>query len=673
MTDPWILGYCSTHNGAVCLLRGDEIVAAVQEERLTGLKRARLGRLDESLAFRYCLDVAGIDPNDLDMIVGAYFSGDPQTGLEVVRQGWRGQFLTVPHHYAHAVGVFALSGFDDATVLVVDGQGGLADFLPESELVNVKRAEVPSLRRWAEIISIYHVDDAEVRCLEKHLGEWMPDMQHLRPGQPMQTFGSLGGMYSSAAHQIFGDAMEAGKVMGLAAYGEREFSTEDFFTIGEDGEFRFKATVPARYASVGQWPGNQRENQNLATSVQHALEDGIHHLVDHAQRLGSSNNLCYVGGVALNAITNEQIIRKRYFDDVYIMAAAEDSGTAIGAAYHGLRQFERAPRKHRVQNDAVGRQYDAASIERAIAETPYIEEVRADDPVDKVADLLEKGYIVGWFQGGSEIGPRALGQRSILSDARSPDAKTRLNARVKHREPFRPFAPLVLQEEAANWFDVPDVAPTSPLMLRTFAFLEGTKDQVPATVHADGTGRLQTVSAETNPGLYELLKRFFDKTGVPIIVNTSFNVMGEPIVETPEDALWCLLYTDLDYCFLEGRLVRRASGFESILQLYPRLVATGYEIESPIAGGRFELNFTPGTMFRMKVDTPWGVSKPYVPQIALPILQMADGSRTAQAILRELQPSTQVDEITFKTIIRHLRRAHVLNLTEQPEKGATDP
>ena len=222
MSEPWILGYCSTHNGAVCLLKGDEIVAAVQEERLTGIKRARLGRLDKSLAFRYCLNAAGIEANDLDIIVGAYFSGDPVVGTNVVPEGWPGRFITISHHFAHAAGVFALSGFQESAVLVIDGQGGLADSLPESELINVKRSTVPNLRRWAETITIYIANGTEIRCVEKHLGEWMPDLKNLQRDQPMQTFGSLGGMYSSASHQIFGDAMDAGKVMGLAAFGDRQ-------------------------------------------------------------------------------------------------------------------------------------------------------------------------------------------------------------------------------------------------------------------------------------------------------------------------------------------------------------------------------------------------------------------------------------------------------------------
>ena len=660
MSEPWILGYCATHNGAVCLLHGDTIVAAVQEERLTGIKRARIKRLEDSLALNYCLNAAGIGVDDLDMIVGAYFSGDPQSGLGVVRQGWRGKYLAIPHHLAHAAGCFALSGFDDATILVIDGQGGLADYQPDEETNNVLKAEAPAIGRYAEIISIYRADDTGLHCLEKHFGEWMPNLTGLRRGQPMQTFASLGGMYSSAAHQVFGDAMDAGKIMGLAAFGERTLQTEKFFEIADDGHFIFKSDVPKQFASVSHWPADREQNQNLATSVQHALEDAVHHLVEHARSLGDSSRLCYAGGVALNAVTNEQIIQRQYFDDVYIMAAAEDSGTAIGAAYYGLMQLGERRRSDKVLTDSVGCTYSEERIDKAIAATPHIEIVETDNLVGKVAEVLDDGMIVGWFDGGSEIGPRALGQRSILSDPRSIEAKTRLNARVKHREEFRPFAPLVIEEEAGKWFELPEVAPTSELMLRTFPFREEVVDCVAAVVHEDGSGRLQTLTHDANPRLYEVLQGFFERTGVPIIVNTSFNVMGEPIVETPEDALWCLLHTDLDFVCIGERLVRRSAVFTSTLDLTPTLAATGYVIESSIRNGRFEMNLASDAVIKLRVDTEWGSYLPSQPQIVLPILQLADGSRSGRDILRMIQPQTGLDDETFRGILRHLRRSGVL-------------
>ncbi|MEM7430666.1 MAG: carbamoyltransferase C-terminal domain-containing protein [Pseudomonadota bacterium] len=639
MSKPWILGYCATHNGAVCLLHGDTIVAAVQEERLTGIKRERIRRVEDSLALNYCLNAAGITIQDLDMIVGAYFSGDPVSGPGIAGDNWQGQYLTMPHHLAHAVGAFALSGFDEATALVIDGQGGLADALPASERQHTLRAEAPLIRRYAEIMSTYRFDDAGVTCLEKHIGEWMPDFASLRRGQPMQSFGSLGGMYSSASHQIFGEAMDAGKVMGLAAFGQPTIDPNDFFEIADDGHFVFKPDVPQRYAGVPHWPDGAVANKDLAASVQVALEGGIHHLVERARSLGDSHNLCYAGGVALNVVTNEQIIQRRYFDDVYIMAAAEDSGTAIGAAYYGLMQLGEFRPTTRAVTDSVGVCYAADRIHSAVVSTPHIESVATDDVVGTVAELLSDGQIVGWFDGGSELGPRALGQRSILSDPRSVEAKTRLNARVKHREAFRPFAPLIIEEEAGNWFELPAVAATSELMLRTFPFKRDVLEQVGAVVHEDGTGRLQTLRADANPRLYAVLQGFFARTGVPIIVNTSFNVMGEPIVETPEDALWCLLHTDLDYVCLGETLVRRSSAFTAFLDLRPKATSLGN---------------------RQEVSTEWGRYSPAIPDVVRPILQLADGSRTGRAILQVIRSQTGFDEAFFQGVLRHLRRAGLL-------------
>ncbi len=642
MSKPWILGYCATHNGAVCLLHGDEIVAAVQEERLTGIKRDRIRRVEDSLALNYCLQTAGIKAQDLDVIVGAYFSGDPVSGRAIAGDAWRGEYITMPHHLAHAVGAFALSGFDHATALVIDGQGGLADELPGSELNNVLKAEAPLIRRYAEIVSTYQLDRSGVQCLEKHLGEWMPEFASLRPGQPMQTFGSLGGMYSSASHQIFGEAMDAGKVMGLAAFGEPSIDPSAFFEIAADGHFVFKSDVPSKYEKVPHWPDAPEANHNLAASVQVALEQAVHHLAVRARELGESPNLCYAGGVALNVVTNEQIIQRRLFDDVYIMAAAEDSGTAIGAAYYGLMQLGEFRPKSRAVTDSVGRRYDTDRVAESIRATPHIEVVHYDSVVDKVGKLLSEGQIVGWFDGGSELGPRALGQRSILSDPRSVQAKTRLNARVKHREPFRPFAPLVIEEEVGNWFDLPDVAPTSELMLRTFPFRAEVLDHVGAVVHEDGSGRLQTLRRDANPRLYDVIQTFFALTGVPIIVNTSFNVMGEPIVETPEDALWCLLHTDLDYVCLGETLVRRADGFTSLLDLKP---------------------VTRAAADASAVETEWGSYSPAIPEVVKPLLDLADGSRSGRDILRLVQPQTGFDESLFQGVLRHLRRAGVISMT----------
>jgi carbamoyltransferase len=289
--------------------------------------------------------------------------------------------------------------------------------------------------------------------------------------------------------------------------------------------------------------------------VQSALEDALLYLVKHLRELCRSENLCYAGGVALNSVANERIIRESGFKNIYIMAAAEDSGTAIGAAYHGLWQLTQHNTQRPILHDAPGRTYTPAVISDAVNATENVYAVNSTNVISDAVELLCDGKIIGWFDGGSELGPRALGQRSILCDPRQPDAKDTLNRRVKMREPFRPFAPAMLLEEASRWFEFGDTAPESPFMLRVVGVKPEKRDEVPAIVHVDVTGRLQTLTHENNGRFYELVRKFKEKTDVPILLNTSFNRMGQPIIETPADAIACLLDTGLDCCVFEDRIV----------------------------------------------------------------------------------------------------------------------
>src|SRR6185369_12093217 len=279
-----------------------------------------------------------------------------------------------------------------------------------------------------------------------------------------------------------------------------------------------------------------------------ALEDALLYLARRIRELSRSDNLCYAGGVALNSVANERIIRETGFSNVYIMPAAEDSGTAIGAAYHGLWQLTQHNSQRALVHDAPGRTYSAADVSMALNGSADVRVVYSTEVISDTAELICDGKIVGWFDGGSELGPRALGQRSILCDPRRPDGKEILNRRVKMREAFRPFAPAVMLDEAPNWFEFDGTSPESPFMLRVCEVKQQKQDQVPAIVHADGTGRLQTLTPETNGRFYDLVKRFYERTGVPILLNTSFNRMGQPIVETPGDAIECLLNSGLDCC-----------------------------------------------------------------------------------------------------------------------------
>lgn len=551
---PWILGLSASHNGAACLLKGDEIVVAVQEERLSGVKRQRIYAAEPSLAPAYCMSYAGIEPRDLSMVV-LCVQGRVRDKWHDIRSNAflnvaanQIPTLVIPHHYGHALSAFATSGFKEAAVLVADGTGSpCEDFTAEERKVVTRRIE----DGW-ETISLYAAADTTVTPLEKHVTEWGGWLRFYDRGMP--GFGSLGGMFSAAAHQIFGDPMDAGKVMGLAPYGVPHMPTDAFFDISQ-GCFNFKDVVPDRFSGDERWPACESEYQNLAASVQSALEDALLYLVRQLRRLYPCENLCYAGGVALNSVANERIIRESGFENVYVMPAAEDSGTAIGAAYYGLWQLTGSNSRRRLVHDACGKLYSTESVSTALETAQGVRVSMSADAISDAVDLLCDGKIIGWFDGRSELGPRALGQRSILCDPRRPDAKEVLNSRVKMREAFRPFAPVVLYEEAEDWFKLDGTNGESPFMLRVCKFKENKMQSVPAVVHVDGTGRLQTVTRENNGRFYELVRKFYAKTGVPIVLNTSFNVMGQPIVETPQDAISCLLRTGLDCCVFEDRLV----------------------------------------------------------------------------------------------------------------------
>lgn len=643
----WVLGVAASHNGAACLLKDGEIVVAVQEERVTRKKRAFIEAHEESFAIRYCFDHAGISPADLSAAVVCSPLGKAHTRLEAnpfLQTAKHGvPVFTMPHHLGHAVAAHATSGFDDAAVLVVDGMGSPWDDLPEDErarAILLRGKDGPlDMRLVHEHASLYEATGATMRPIEKHVGPVGRIVKMYEAGiEGVPPFESLGGIFNSAAVQIFGQFHEAGKVMGLAPFGDPLLPVGDFFTI-EDGTFRFHEQDLSRVA-----------NDALAASVQAAIEEGVLHLVRRLRKASKSPNLVYAGGVALNSITNERIVREGGFERVYLMPAAEDSGTAIGAAYWGAWQLGLRTPPKRLERDAVGRVYTAHEIDAAIDGAPAVVRVRGyGDPFDATTDLLDAGKIVGWFEGGAELGPRALGQRSLLCDPRPARMKDHLNARVKHREAFRPFAPLVLREDVLDWFDVEEEHADSPFMLRICAVREDKRAVVPAVVHVDGTGRLQTVSQAVHPTLHRLLTTFKARTGVPILLNTSFNVAGEPIVETPEDALWCMLYTGVDACVLEGRVVEKRDGYGSLLDLVVRRgrIALGRRFE---AEGFFEVN----------IETRYGTRSDFVRADVIDLLE-----RIAQPIFgHELRARLGLEEGDAIRKLGELRRAGIIELSE---------
>ena len=672
LLQPWILGISVSHNGSMCLLQGDKIIVAIQEERLSRSKNDFL-KGSESLALKYCLEYAGISKSDLDLVVGSTYVFQEHLATDLSTTFPNTQILTINHHLSHAVGAFATSGFSEAAILVVDGSGSPMAELNTEELSIVKESILPNnfnfqKHQKCETISLYRSSGTKIIALEKHVGVWLAPSDD----SEMLKFGSFGGLFDWGAKQIFGNWNDVGKVMGLAPYGQPEIPRSEFFEL-IDGRFVFHDTVLKRFPFSESWPDRQTEYETLAASIQAALEEALQYLVDRVKKLCPSDNLVFSGGVALNSVANEKILfRGGQFENIYVMPSSGDSGNSIGAAYYGLWQLTKENTQPKLVRDALGKRYSLPEIDAAIAKTPRIEISKSEDAIAATADLLTEGNIVGWFQGRSELGPRALGQRSILCDPRQPSAKAYLNSRVKHREGFRPFAPVVLLEEANNWFELDNVEVDSPFMLRVCRFREDKKKLVPGVVHIDGTGRVQTVTKERNGKFYDLVRAFFDSTGIPVILNTSFNVMGEPIVETPEEALWCLLYTGIDYCILENRIVTKSKNHNSILDLYPYVKASNYyfspKVENNlILGLEFAAEqYEKGEIF-FSTRNQWGNLEVIGEAKWLTLLELIDGKTTGWEMFEKFkQKHEKIDELSFVKLLGKLKRFSILEFALLP-------
>ncbi|MBV9759988.1 MAG: hypothetical protein JO340_05445 [Acidobacteriaceae bacterium] len=648
--DKWILGLNTSHNGSACLLKGSEIVVAIQEERLLGVKRARLDLSRRSLAIKYCLETAGITSCDLDLVAFSYVERleDPVNNIyaspDLDLQESGTPILRVSHHLAHAASVYGASGWDDAAILVIDGAGSHRDDLLPNEREVMRNANDGV----EETVSLYEASGINIAPLMKQMGKWLDGTE-----QGMPHFTSIGTMYSAIAVQIFGDPMEAGKVMGLAPYGVPNIPVEEFFQIG-DGVLHFTCAVANRFLSNDRYPKLLREYCDLAASVQNALEVAVLWSVNQARGLSGSRNLALAGGVALNSVVNEKIVRTGHFEEVYIIPPAEDSGTALGAAMIGLWHLTKEHSTKRLTRDALGKEYSECEIGGAIEEAaPLVQIAGSSSPLEAVVEHLCNGKSVGWFAGKSELGPRALGQRSILCDPRIAEAKDRLNRSVKYREPFRPFAPAILREFVDEWFEVDGASGESPFMLRVLRFRHEKASIVPAVVHEDGTGRVQTVTREANGKFYDLLTLFYRRTGVPIILNTSFNTQGEPIVESPRDAVWCLLMSGLDCCIIEDTLVEKAPCYKSPLDLIP-VRCQGLRVISASNGAK-----------NAAWITHWGeadVEIPFYYEKALDILSKIDGVTDGRGMLEAIRAECgDISELAFTSILGKLRRLGLLS------------
>jgi carbamoyltransferase len=562
------------HDVSACLLRDGAIAFAIEKERITREKHAT-GFYQEVID--YCLEAEGIKMSDIEIVVRNCYVmtvEDMETRLiyesipEFMDDEERLQaaksplyrkstdtIVTLSHHLAHAYSAFAACPYDEGVVMIVDGVGNYAcDIKEPGQLTE----GVNPLARESE--SYYKFSGSKLEALKK---VWLNPVRGFLSDE-FYFMEGLGALYSRVSSYIFADWNKCGEVMGLAPYGRpNEFNP--LITM-QDGEMK----VPEWDADFDRpWLPEGDDDWEESKSMQHwkdmawrAQDDTEKVLIERAKWLRETTgakNLCIAGGVGLNCVANGRIAREAGFENVWIQPAAGDNGIAIGCAYYARLELQKKPRDFVIENAYFGREYPPKAARAAVERTmvaPEIRVTRSGDICADTAKLLAEGHVFGWFQGRSEYGPRALGNRSILADPRQPEMKDKLNSRVKHRQSFRPFAPIVIAERAEEIFEGKE---DSPFMLLAKRVRPEWKDKIAAIVHVDGTARVQTVREDQNPRLYKLLREFEAITGVPVLLNTSFNVRGEPIVETPENAVDCFISTGIDYLALNEMLISKTA------------------------------------------------------------------------------------------------------------------
>ena len=589
-----ILGIsCFYHDSAAALVRDGVLVAAAEEERFSRIKHDH-GFPSDAIAF--CLEQAGLRAEDLDYVVyyekpflkferilSSSLSTFPRS-YEVFREGmvaWLSEklwvqnlitdkvgvhpkkVLAIDHHASHAASAFYASPFEDAAILTVDGVG-----------------------EWAT--AAFGTGSGNQLALTREIR-----FPH-----------SLGLLYS-AFTAFLGFEVNEGeyKVMGMAPYGKPRYIEKvwKLITLGDDGSFRLnmeyfsfhysaRHTYNHRFVELmgeerppsmhfftresgypsyfGEKPADFEQladrNQyyaDVASSIQRVTEEVLLHMARALHKETGKTRLCMAGGVALNSVANGRILRETPFKELYVQPAAGDGGGAVGAALYAQHQLLGQPRRFVMEHAYWGKSYSQGeSVDWLRAQNIAHDVVDSEDKMlDRVVESLTRGEVVGWHQGRFEWGPRALGSRSIIADARRADMKDIVNTKIKFREPYRPFAPSVLADAAERYFELPDACKHYParFMLLVVPVKPEHHATLPAITHVDGSGRLQTVFKDASPLYYSLIERFGKATGVPVILNTSFNLKGEPIVTTPANAHNTFVKSDMDMLVLGNVLVRK--------------------------------------------------------------------------------------------------------------------
>lgn len=558
----YILGInAAYHESSVCLLNDDHILFMAEEERFNRIKHGKKPRPENpdelpEQALQACFDAATItirdierigysfDPykaslwKDLPMITGDIWWGAEEDTRFVKNMsllpetframGFTGEFHWIDHHAAHAASAYYASPFTEAAVLSIDGTG-------ESNTTGFFTGTQHRVEQIQEILCPH----------------------------------SLGFLWELFSLFLGFDIYDAYKAMGLASYGDPTRYIDHFrelIHLTSEGRFELNDAIlqlgALNYAvPCGYYQGLEtlfdlpkrnnahdeltQAHTDIAAALQRVTNEAVLHAVNYLYERVDSENLCLAGGVALNCVANRHVFEEGPFRQFYVQPASHDAGTAVGAALYIRHHLQEHPAPTEMSHAYWGPEFSASEIERALCGLG-ISYRRSPNIEYEAAHLISQGRVIGFFQGRMEVGPRALGNRSLLADPRNPNMREILNQKVKHREYFRPFAPSILYEEVHNWFHIRKDTSAMEFMLMTYPAREENKHKIPAVVHIDGTSRIQAVRKEVNPRYHRLISEFFTLTGVPVVLNTSFND-SEPIVCTPHDAITTFLKTEIDY------------------------------------------------------------------------------------------------------------------------------
>lgn len=596
------------HDSAACLVSDGQLVAAAQEERFT---RKKHDPGFPACAARYCLRAAGLCPADVDYVV---FYDKPFSKFERIFETYLAFAPKGFNSFATSMPVWLKDKLFQRTLIAEalnEHLGNDVDWsrrlrFSEHHLSHAASAFFPSPFHEAAVLTMDGV------------GEWTTTSLAIGKGKELSVYKeihfphSLGLLYSAFTYYI-GFKVNSGeyKVMGLAPYGEPKYVhliKEHLINIKEDGSFHLDMSffdyctgltmTNGRFETLFGGPARRPESgltqreMDLAASIQAVTEEVVRRLAKEIRTTTGQRNLCLAGGVALNCVANGKLMREKLFDNIWIQPASGDAGGAVGAAlaaYHLMLEKPRSvPAGDSMNGAYLGPEFSQREIEERLVKAGAVFTAEIDEAlIDSVAHALIDGKAVGWMQGRMEFGPRALGGRSIIADPRSPTVQKQLNLKVKYRESFRPFAPSVLREDVSQWFQlhsdspymllVADVLNTKQLPMsekqkQLFGIdkLNVVRSEIPAVTHVDYSARVQTVHNTTNPRFHRLISKFKELTGCPVLVNTSFNVRGEPIVCTPEDAFRCFMGTDIEMLAVGNSLLRKEDQSRTLMKNYRR-------------------------------------------------------------------------------------------------------